>query len=296
MIKWFVEDAPIRSKMMIVVGTTVAITTAAGLLGLYEVFQITAALKAANVPGASEITSSAKLTMTIGMLSATVICLGLGLWFRVAISNPFVETVVRMEGFASGDTATPITRTAQKDCVGRMARTLQVFRQNALDKMAAEGESVKAAEQAKITKTETMKNLADGFESSISHVVETLASAAIELEATSETLSQTAQDTSRHSDAVARTADMSANNVQTVASASEEMSASISGIAQQVGQAASIAQKAELKATETNATVLALSAAAGKIGAVVSLISDIASQTNLLALNATIEADRKSVV
>ncbi len=39
-------------------------------------------------------------------------------------------------------------------------------------------------------------------------------------------------------------------------------------------------------------TVQGLSAAAQKIGAVVKLISDIASQTNLLALNATIEAAR----
>ena len=39
-------------------------------------------------------------------------------------------------------------------------------------------------------------------------------------------------------------------------------------------------------------TVQGLSAAAQKIGDVISLISDIASQTNLLALNATIEAAR----
>jgi methyl-accepting chemotaxis protein len=70
------------------------------------------------------------------------------------------------------------------------------------------------------------------------------------------------------------------------------MSASISEIASQVQMAARIAREAERKAAETNATVVALSEAAGKIGEVVSLISDIASQTNLLALNATIEAAR----
>jgi methyl-accepting chemotaxis protein len=46
------------------------------------------------------------------------------------------------------------------------------------------------------------------------------------------------------------------------------------------------------QANRTNVTVQGLSAAAQKIGAVVKLISDIASQTNLLALNATIEAAR----
>ena len=42
----------------------------------------------------------------------------------------------------------------------------------------------------------------------------------------------------------------------------------------------------------TNATVMGLSEAGQKIGAVVDLINDIAEQTNLLALNATIEAAR----
>jgi methyl-accepting chemotaxis protein len=70
------------------------------------------------------------------------------------------------------------------------------------------------------------------------------------------------------------------------------MSASITEIAQQVTQSAQIARAAEEQAARTNATVVALAEAAGKIGAVVSLISDIAAQTNLLALNATIEAAR----
>ncbi|MEN9874084.1 MAG: hypothetical protein RL186_981, partial [Pseudomonadota bacterium] len=145
---------------------------------------------------------------------------------------------------------------------------------------------------AEVARKQMMDDVIASFEGSVAHVVEAVASAATELEATSEGLSRTAQDTSTHSHSVARTADSSAANVQTVASATEEMSASISEIAQQVSQAAGIAREAERKAAETNNTVLALSEAAGKIGAVVSLISDIASQTNLLALNATIEAAR----
>jgi methyl-accepting chemotaxis protein len=46
------------------------------------------------------------------------------------------------------------------------------------------------------------------------------------------------------------------------------------------------------EANGANTAVQGLSAAAGKIGDVVKLISDIAGQTNLLALNATIEAAR----
>src|SRR5204862_524748 len=53
-----------------------------------------------------------------------------------------------------------------------------------------------------------------------------------------------------------------------------------------------ISNKAVSEAESTNAAVKELSEAAGRIGDVVSLITDIAEQTNLLALNATIEAAR----
>jgi methyl-accepting chemotaxis protein len=53
-----------------------------------------------------------------------------------------------------------------------------------------------------------------------------------------------------------------------------------------------IAGQAASQAVATNAQIKQLADAAQKIGAVVQLITDIASQTNLLALNATIEAAR----
>jgi methyl-accepting chemotaxis protein len=80
--------------------------------------------------------------------------------------------------------------------------------------------------------------------------------------------------------------------VQTVASAAEELSASIGEISEQVGKSTELARHAVEDARRTDATVDGLAQAAQKIGEVVTLIQDIASQTNLLALNATIEAAR----
>jgi methyl-accepting chemotaxis protein len=77
-----------------------------------------------------------------------------------------------------------------------------------------------------------------------------------------------------------------------VASATEELSASVNEITRQVAQSAKIAGKAVADAKRTDATVQTLAAGAQKIGEVVTLIQQIASQTNLLALNATIEAAR----
>jgi methyl-accepting chemotaxis protein len=81
-------------------------------------------------------------------------------------------------------------------------------------------------------------------------------------------------------------------NVQTVASATEELSASILEISKQISGASGIANRARESAETTTAEVQGLAGGAQKIGDVIGLIQAIAEQTNLLALNATIEAAR----
>jgi len=77
-----------------------------------------------------------------------------------------------------------------------------------------------------------------------------------------------------------------------VATASEEMTASITDISRSTNEAVQITANAVATADEAGRAVAGLSAATGDIGGVVDLTQAIASQTNLLALNATIEAAR----
>jgi methyl-accepting chemotaxis protein len=80
--------------------------------------------------------------------------------------------------------------------------------------------------------------------------------------------------------------------VQSVAAASDELTASVNEIARQVLESSRIAGDAVAQAEQTDARIGALSHAAQRIGDVIKIISEIAEQTNLLALNATIEAAR----
>lgn len=232
-------------------------------------------------------------SLALALIGAIIVVGGaLAIVLSNVIVAPLTRTTALMDDVAKGNIDVIVDDLDRRDCVGHLRAALQVFIQNAQEVRRLEISSKDKEKEAEAAKRATMSALADSFEASIAQVVDTVSSAATELEASSETLSKTAQDTSAHSESVSRTADLSASNVQTVASASEEMSAAISEIANQVQTAARIAREAEQKASETNSTVVALSEAAAKIGAVVNLISDIASQTNLLALNATIEAAR----
>src|SRR5262249_44969793 len=76
-------------------------------------------------------------------------------------------------------------------------------------------------------------------------------------------------------------------NVQAVAAGAEELVASVSEISRQTTEAAHISTQAVAQAQRTGEIVNGLVSAAGRIGEVLKLITDIASQTNLLALNAT---------
>ncbi len=130
------------------------------------------------------------------------------------------------------------------------------------------------------------------FEVTTSTMVGAVASAATELQATAQSMSDNAGQTTQQATNVAAAAEEASVNVQTVASAAEELAASIAEISRQVEQSASIAGKAVEDAKRTDGVVQALAESAEKIGEVVGLISNIAGQTNLLALNATIEAAR----
>lgn len=134
--------------------------------------------------------------------------------------------------------------------------------------------------------------LAEHFNQSIRSVVDGVAGASTELQASAQSMASVAEETGRQAVAVAAASEQATVNLQTVASSAEELSASINEIGRQVAQSNEYTALAVDEAKATDATVRELAAAAEKIGAVVTLISEIASQTNLLALNATIEAAR----
>ncbi|MFY7959868.1 MAG: methyl-accepting chemotaxis protein [Elsteraceae bacterium] len=144
----------------------------------------------------------------------------------------------------------------------------------------------------KETRRAELHNLAQVFEGKVGNLIKTLTSASLDLETTARAMATIAKRADNRSREVANSADQTSGNVQMVASATEELSASILEIGGQVARSTQIASQAVTDARRTNETVETLSSTAERIGEVVKLIEEIAAQTNLLALNATIEAAR----
>lgn len=261
-----------------------------------------------------------KLLTGIGI--AALLIGGLFAFFLVRhmIARPLADVVVSLKRLTAGDYDSEI-KDGSNDEIGTVAKALKHFKVKLIEgerqreerilaekqaeeeqrrheaerqeqEARAEQERRLAKEQADADRKQAMIEMVDSFESSVMNVVQSLSSAATEMQASAETMSATADQTSQQAVAVAAASEEATVNVQTVASAAEELSTSVSEISRQVAQSNQIAQSPVDEARQANSKVEGLADAAQKIGEVVNLINDIASQTNLLALNATIEAAR----
>ncbi|WP_207456138.1 methyl-accepting chemotaxis protein [Azospirillum sp. SYSU D00513] len=208
------------------------------------------------------------------------------------VVGPLRRMAAAMATIAQGDLTLTVEGVERRDEVGSLARSLQVFKDNGLEmrRMQAEQEELKARSERE--RRQAMLKLADAFEMSVKGVVETVASAASQMQGAATAMSGTAEEASRQAMAVASASDQASSNVQTVATATEELSASIQEIGRQVANSTEIAGRAVSETQRTGETIKGLVEAVRQIGDVVGLINSIASQTNLLALNATIEAAR----
>ncbi len=198
------------------------------------------------------------LSLTGGLLLSIVFAM----LVARGISRPLHRLSASLDAMASGD----LTATAgivSRDEIGRMAASF-------------------ATAQAGMRSTVTALRDNAGA----------LAQTAVQLSSMSTEIAASADEASVQADEAASAATEVSRSVQTVASSSDEMGASIREIAQNANEAATVASEAVLAAVATNQTVAKLGESSSEIGKVVKVITTIAEQTHLLALNATIEAAR----
>jgi methyl-accepting chemotaxis protein len=240
---------------------------------------------------ASDSYASAFMLLAVILGVAAVLGIGIGVFLVRDVARGIDSIVTPMQALGNGDLSAIVPHQGEKNEIGKMADTLQVFKQALVDKKAAD-EAAAVDAEAKIERGRRVDDITRKFESMIGEIVETVSSASTELEASAGTLSATAERAQELTTMVAAASEEASTNVQSVASATEEMASSVNEISRQVQTSSSIAREAVEQARKTNDRVSELAQAASRIGDVVELINTIAGQTNLLALNATIEAAR----
>jgi len=229
------------------------------------------------------------------ILAVAGIVFGLGVGFLIGqygIAKPIRLIVGLLQQLAGGHYDVKVVGTDRKDEVGDIAKTALVFQENGLEKIRLEAAQKEAAERAAEQRKADMYHLADEFEKSVGGIVNVLASAATEMQATAVQLTASAQETSAQSGSVTTAAELASSNVASVAGSAEELGASVREIGRQAERSSQMTRSAVDEIEDAAKTVSDLSEAAARIDSIAEIISAIAAQTNLLALNATIEAAR----
>lgn len=231
------------------------------------------------------------IAQVMTILSAVTFIAILYFVFSRRVVAPLTQLGAVVTRLAEQDYKAEVPNIDRQDEIGDMARAVQIFKQNGIERERLEAEQ-RSERSAKERRAAQMERLTLEFETKVGNLVQLLSTASSDMQMTAQSMSATAEETNQQSTAVASAAETASLNVESVAAAAEELSSSIGEISRQVTQSATIASTAVADAKRTDQTVQALAEGAQKIGEVVTLIQTIASQTNLLALNATIEAAR----
>ncbi len=200
--------------------------------------------------------------MGVGAALLLVISLA-GILLARGIIRPLTAMCTAMQRLAEGDRELAIPAPERSDEIGQMAGAMQVFKEALVraDGLQAEQDRVRALPDERAHELERMMQ---DFDSQVGGIVRIVTEAA----------------------------DETAASVGTVASAANQLSASIANISRYIDESGRVTLAAVGATAQAGETMRVVVETAGRIGAVVQLIHDIAAQTNLLALNATIEAAR----
>ena len=238
-----------------------------------------------------QVTEAVTLFLVIGGI-AFVVGIAAALIIGFGISRPIAGMTQAMNQLSEGNTGITVPHLDRGDEMGRMAKALEVFRENAIKVEAMREEQVAADERAVEQRKHAVQEMATAIETETDSAVKDVSGYASSMEQVALQMADLVKRMGDGTNEAGSAAEEALSNAQTVASAAEQLHNSIAEISRQVAQSTDVAGRAISLADSTQEIVDGLAQTASQISEVVELISGIADQTNLLALNATIEAAR----
>ena len=238
--------------------------------------------------------SKANSTLIFGLfllaISLTTTATGVFIIIR-KVSSPLTSLTSAMNQLADGDLGVEIPNITADNELGKMSQAMVLFKKNAVERQELE-EAQKVEDQKRVERAERLENIVAQFDQDVSGFMEILTGSVTELQTTSGSLSSLAGQGSEGANQLTQISESVLSNMQSVASASEELTASFGEVSRQIQDTNVLVEGVVDKTQIANEFANSLATASEKVRDVLSIIGEISGQINLLALNATIEAAR----
>jgi methyl-accepting chemotaxis protein len=287
--QWFEAKAPIRLKMLVAFGWMIGLMVFNALVSFFGPNWLTLAIQAAVI----------------------VVAIILAARFRTAVCNPYVNTVVRMEGLAAGDLSGPIAYRNHEDCVGRMTKAMLIFRDTAVEqrKHATQQSEVVALFGQHLSQlsagnlmAEIQQDVPPGYselKSDFNAALESLRSLIGSVASSTDAIRSGAGEISQASEDLARRTEANAASLEQTSAAVVQMDGRLKSTADAAGRtvlradgAISTVDQGRSIANEAVQAMARVADGAKSIDSVIEGLDKIAFQTRVLAMNATVEAGR----
>jgi methyl-accepting chemotaxis protein len=230
--------------------------------------------------------------MIIAAAFAALLVLGITMLIVRRVTKPLKSVTETLTVLADGRVDVEVKHADRHDEIGAIARTVDVFKNNRIERSQLETERINTEKLAMDRRKAELNQFVEDFRTKIGGIIERVLNSSGQFEKDAQQLSVTAHSTAEMSGQSADASRRASEHVRSAAAASNELSQSIVEISRRVQESNSVTADAVKQADATDERMRELSAAGARIGDVVKLITSIAGQTNLLALNATIEAAR----
>jgi methyl-accepting chemotaxis protein len=289
MLQWFEVKAPIREKLKVAFGAMIGMMALLAVLNLILPYWVMLGLNVLVI----------------------AVAFGVTRMFRRMIADPYVATVVRMEGLAAGDLASPIAHTEYEDCVGRISRGMLVFRDAAVAQREA------GAQQAEVVRVlgQSLERLAHGdltadvtadfpgtnavLKTNFNEALAALRELVRSVSVSAETISTGSAEIASASEDLSRRTESAAASLQETVHSISEMDQRLRATANNAGQTVARADGAITSvqagrdvADQAVSAMSRVSESAKGIDDVIEGLDKIAFQTRVLAMNAAVEAGR----
>ncbi len=243
-----------------------------------ELIKLEVQLKEDTTARADTAISQTKLYSNIIMLAFVLIVTVFTTLLTYSICKNLNAAVEAMRGVAEGEAdLTKRLEVLRKDEIGALAGYFNVF----LDKL-----------QEMVSKIKDNVSTINTASADFSDVAGQMSESSEETSIRSSAVAAATGEMNNNINNVAAAVEESSININMVASAAEEMSSTINNISVNAEKTQTISNQAVEKASEVSQKMAGLGEAAIGIGKVLETITEISEQVNLLALNATIEAAR----